>query len=203
MSILEELLFRNVFDITTNKDKLGRKLNQDKSWYKVGEKVFAGNEIGLERLKHIKNKVGMVQTEKFFEVFGTSHPGIKWGDFKDIGINDFKINTFINLPFENDSVIAEMDTTKKEKIAEAMVSVDGWEHFVDHYFKDDEERKKDVKLSISNLWQSSENPTKDLVKLIFQQDADYTLKKFFDACRDCGYNETLKDLKNMCSSYKK
>ena len=174
-------------------------LNQDYRWFKVGEEIFAENRRGLQKLRQIK-KVGINQTIRLFDSFlSTREPFLTWGEFKAIGIEKYKINGFKNLPFEDDYVIRDMFKEDKERIAREM-PVNGWEYFVDHYAEDDDRRE--IKSSISRQWQSERTPTEKLVSLIFQIFPDCTLRNFFNACKECDYNETLKDLKKMICSLK-
>ena len=173
-------------------------LNQDYRWFKVGEEIFAENRRGLQKLRQIK-KVGINQTIRLFDSFlSTREPFLTWGEFKAIGIEKYKINGFKNLPFEDDTIIRDMLIKEKEQIAGEM-PVNGWEHFVDHYTEDEE--RKQIKSSISNSWQLERTPTEKLVSLIFEKSPDCTLGNFFNACKECDYNETLKDLKKIINMF--
>ena len=96
------------------------------------------------------------------------------------------IDGFNDLPFENDAFIKEMIQEEKEQIAEEM-PVSGWQHFVDHYTEDEDDRKQ-IKSSISNSWESKRTPTDDLISLIIQIYPDYTMKDFFNACSQCKFH---------------
>lgn len=192
--------FNEVFGITEHVRKLEGTLSQNHRWYKVGEKIFENhnNKNGIEGLIQIKHKGGMVQTLKFFDFFGTRFLDVKWSEFKRIGI-DYKIMSFKKLSFDDGAVIAGMRLSEKEDIARAMVPLDGWEHLFDYYMKDEDDKDLQKK-SISNSWTSNKTPTQDLVSYIFSIIPDYTMQYFFNACQTYGYNDTLKDLIEICSS---
>ena len=173
-------------------------LNQDYRLFKVGEEIFAENRRGLQKLRQIK-QVGINQTMRLFDSFlSTRHPNLTWGEFKSIGIENYKINGFKNLRFKDDTVIRDMFTKEKEQIAGEMPD-DGWKHFVDHYTEDEDDRRQ-IKSSISMQWQSKITPTEELVSLIMTYFPNYTLGNFVDACKKCHYGDTIKDIKKIFSS---
>lgn len=196
IGILGQRVFNEVFGITKNVQVLEGTLNQGNRWYKLGEQIFA-RSTGFEDFRQISKRVTIVQTIELFNKMETRHPNVTWGDFKRIGIENYKIHSLKNFPGEGDSfddttLIKDLFTTDKEKIAGAML-VNGWEHFVDYYIEDVDDRKQ-WKTSISNTWQSTKTPTQNLVDLIIQYFTEYNMENFFHACKACGYNDTLKNL---------
>ena len=202
---LERLLCTNAFSKTERKEKLGKTLDSNDHnplvyrWHKVGEKIFENSQGGLKKLNQILREKGMIETFRFFENFGSRFPDLRWSEFKHAGIEK-GISDLNKLKFDNGKRIASMDTTQKEQIAETMIPMRGWERFIDHYIKDvnDRELLKNSIQNSSHQATSYHSSTEKILNLVKQIHPEFTMKEFFAACKKLTYNDTLKDIKEIC-----
>ena len=128
-------------------------------------------------------------------------PIVTWDEFKLVGSKE--VDGLDALSFKDTDVVSQMSSDEKEEIARKLVPFDGWEHYLDHFVKD-EERKKELKTNISNqadqkVKQNGGSPSEKLKELICQLFPNYTMEKFFNACKKCRYNDTLVDLNEICT----
>ena len=165
-------------------------------WLVLGQKIFKGHKYGLEQLKNITNEIQMEQTLCFFENFAARFPRLTWGEFKDI---DKNIEGLKDLTFGDESKIASLSEIEKLDIAKIMIPMNGWVRIVDQYIKSAKERKS-LKSAIQNSCKRRQtfSPTEQLLELVYQIYPKFTVKQFFDACKESHFNDTLTDMKKIC-----
>ena len=199
-----DLEFNKVFGMMRNLDTLKTTLDQDDRWFRVGEKVFKNGKYAQEgnnALKEILNSYQFIQARDFITSYiENSHPKLTWDEFKQVGFE--VVDGLDALSFKDTDVVSKMLLEDKDKIARKLAPSNGWKHYLD-YFEKDENRKKTLKTSFSLKAASigeRKTPTEKLTELIFMYFPDYTMEQFFNACKECHYNDSLRDLMEICAA---
>ena len=192
-----------------NFDILKNTLEKDKRWYKVGECIFPNNQnnkdvySGYLKLNDIKNEVSVSikALDNLNGTWETTRASVTWAEFKTFSENHFEIWSLRKLQIQDTNMVYNLTTIEKEMIARelALLEIDWLEHFIDHLTET--KRKEELKVNINNFRQRQNSPSNQLKELIFRIDPKYTVGKFHKACKDCHFNDTLNDLKTICTNY--
>ena len=201
-----QLKFKEIFGTMRNLDTLRTTLDQDDRCLRVCEEVFRNEnyaQVG-DTMKLILESFRFTQAFTFITSYiDISQPNMNWDEFKQVGSGI--VDALDALSFQNSDVVSRMGLVSKDKIAHKLAScINGWKYYLDHFEKD-EERKNLLKTNILNqanqeVKRKGDSPTEKLNKLIRQYFPDYTMEKFFNACKECHYNDTLGNLMEICTA---
>ena len=188
-------------------------MEKDERWYKVGELIFPNNPnskdlySGYLKLNDIKNEVcvSIKALESLNNVWKPACTSVTWLEFKKFCVNYFNVNSLETLDIDGTEMVYNLSTTNIVMIARelAMLKYDWWNNFIDH-FDDLSSRRYELQSTLTTFRQQQgreSTATNQLKELIFMIDPKYTVGKFHTACEDCHYNDTLDDLKTICTNY--
>ena len=199
---LEEKAFIDTFSKAVHITKLANNLDADQlhvpRWLILGQEIFKHQPKVLGQLNQIKHELMLVQMLCFFDVIISRFTNLTWAEFKKLS---HKIEGLHTLKLGDTTKMSLMSEKQKTEIANIMIPIkDCWRDIIDQLITDAEDRRY-TKSAIYNSCKTKQisSPTEQLLELVYQTYPFFTVKQFFEACNKCGFNGTLKDIKDICN----